>query len=64
MAARRPRLHFDLHNQGSGVGAHAAGAEADGGAAGGGAFWYDMNDYWSARHARDFVIVDPPTTSD
>lgn len=56
-----------MHNQGSG-GVLAAGSEADGatsgGAASGGAFWYDMNDYWSARHARNFVIVDPPATSD
>lgn len=46
IGARRPHLHFDAHTQGGVIGV------ADGRASG----WFDMNDYWDGRHARDFVI--------
>lgn len=59
LAARRPHLHFDGHMQGGGI--TGAGGD-DISPSAGGAFWFDMNDYWGARHARNFVIVDPPTS--
>ena len=50
LSAHHPRLHFDVHTQ-SGIM-----AATDGSANGHGAGWFDMNDYWDARHARNFVI--------
>ena len=58
-ASRHPHLHFDKHTQGGVVDIHA-----DGSGNGYLSSWFDMNDYWDGRHARDFVIEeeeDPAT---
>ncbi|KAH8113297.1 hypothetical protein DFH11DRAFT_331511 [Phellopilus nigrolimitatus] len=54
LATHRPHLHFDTHTQGGIV------TVGDGPAVGGSNGWFDMNDYWDAKHARELITEDEP----
>ena len=40
-----------MHTQGGVVDVHADGSRNDYSSS-----WFDLNDYWDGRHARDFII--------